>query len=551
MRRNNQNIPQNPGYPQQNGYAPEGYQGGMGYQGYPAGQGYQAPQGYSQQQAYPQATGYQQNQGYSQPQSYSQSMGYSASRNYQTPQVTGSQPAAGSQNTSPAYTGQGSYAQPAYQQQGYAQTQGGYSGTSYAQQAGYQQANNAAGAPGYGAYPNSQPPAGSYIPQTPYSQGYTSPGYQSAGYAQSYNSYTQMGRTPQMNPQQDMGGQMPLNGGGYVPQPVPVRKRPFVLTDAYLLILSAVLLGLFALGMFVPGLGILKWVFLILAAATAALMWIKPLTDNNKRLCYTIVFGLLALVTIIGFVTAGSGSGRPDVTQTGADPANAALTGQADPGSRDEAPVQEIASTPTVTNTPEPNADYEVIERLRTFFSYWASNRQDDMLTLCSPTWASKEENPKTALFGLLQNRTPKNYAEESISGTSNDLSRTVTVVTTMDRNNGKDPVKYRMSIIMDKENDGLWYVNPKSLQTYENAETPDPSITDTPAPTDTPAVYSNTPLYYNPSGGEYYHLDQNCKRIAEKFLPLQGHFTFGELNDEKYKKLKPCAICGAPSRDQ
>ena len=556
MRRNNQNTPQNPGYPQPNGYAPEGYQGGMSYQGYPAGQGYQAPQGYSQQQVYSQTTGYQQNQGYSQPQNYNQPMGYSVSRNYQTPQVTGSQPAAGAQNSSPVYTGQGSYAQPANQQQGYAQQQGGYPSTPYTQQngyqqTGYQQANNPAGVPGYGSYTNSQPTAGSYIPQTPYSQGYTSPGYQSAGYAQGYNGYTQMGRTPQMNSQQEMGGQMPLNGGGYVPQPVPIRKRPFVLTDAYLLILSVVLLGLFALGMFVPGLGILKWVFLILTAATAALMWIKPLTDNNKRLCYTIVFGLLALVTIIGFVTAGAGSGRQDVTQTGSNSANAALTGQAEPGSLDEASVQEIAPTPSVTNTPEPNADYEVIERLRTFFSYWASNRQDDMLTLCSPTWASKEENPKTALFGLLQNRTPKNYAEESISGTSNDLSRTVTVVTTMDRNNGKDPVKYRMSIIMDKENDGLWYVNPKSLQTYENAETPDPSVTDTPAPTDTPPVYANTTLYYNPSGGEYYHLDQNCKRIAEKFLPLQGHFTYAELNDDKYKKLKPCAICGAPSRDQ
>ena len=544
MRRNEQNPPQAAGYPQQNGYVQEGYQGGMPYQGYAGENGYQALQGY------PQASGYQQSQGYSQQQNYNQPMGYSASRNYQTPQLTGSQPAVGAQNSASAYTGLGSFSQNVYQPQGYAQPQGGYPGASYSQQAGYQQAGNPGGMPGYG-YAASQPPAGSYIPQTPYSQGYTSSGYQAAGYAQGYNGYTQMGRSPQQNPLQDPAGQMPLNGGGYVPQPVPVRKKPFVLTDAYLLILSAVLLGLFALGMFVPGLGILKWVFLILAAATAAAMWIKPLTDNNKRLCYTIVFGLLALVTVIGFVTAGAGGKQPDTAQTGSDPANAALTGQADPAGADGAIAPEITPTPSVTYTPEPNDDYEVIERLRTFFSYWASNRQDDMLTLCSPTWASKEDNPKTALFGLLQNRTPKNYIEESISGTSNDLSRTVTVITTMDRNNGKDPVKYRMSIIMDKESDGLWYVNPKSLQTYENAETPDPSITDTPAPTETPAVYDNTPLYYNPSGGEYYHLDQNCKRIAEKFLPLQGHFTYGQLNDEEYKKLKPCAICGAPSRDQ
>jgi hypothetical protein len=203
-----------------------------------------------------------------------------------------------------------------------------------------------------------------------------------------------------------------------------------------------------------------------------------------------------------------------------------------------------------VTYTPEPNADSEVLERLRTFFYYWSLNRQDDMLTLCSPSWASKEDNPKTALFALLRNRTPKDYFEENISGTANDTSRTITITSTMDRNNGKDPVKYRMNIMMDKEADGLWYVNPKSLLSYDDAETPDPSVTDTPAPTETPAVYSNTVLYYNPGKGEYYHLDQNCKRIAEKYLPLQGHFTYAEINDEKYKKLKPCAICGAPYRE-
>ena len=99
----------------------------------------------------------------------------------------------------------------------------------------------------------------------------------------------------------------------------------------------------------------------------------------------------------------------------------------------------------------------------------------------------------------------------------------------------------------MVKENDGLWYVDPQSLQTYEDAETPDPSITNTPVPTPTPATNADTVLYYNPSGGEYYHRDQNCKRINERYLPLQGHFKYSELS--KFPKLKPCAICGAPSR--
>lgn len=544
MKRNSQNNSQNAGYPQQNGYNPNVYPGNAPYQGYQSAQGYGQPQnGYQQNQEY------QQNQNYTQFQGYSQNQGYNGIRNYQTPQVTGNQTAMGSQDMSAAYTGQGSFSQNAYAQQGYAQAPGSYPGTSFNQPNGYQQTNGAA-TPGYG-FPGSQTPAGSYIPQTPYSQGYTSPGYQAAGYAQGYNAYNQMGRAPQMqNPQQEMGRQVPLNGGGYVPQPVPVRKRPFVMTDAYLLILSAVLLGLFALGMFVPGLSALKWVFLILAAATTVLLWVKPMTANNKRLCYTIVFGMLALVTIIGFVTAGSGNRQTDPTQTSANQASASVSGQ-ETGAQNAAPAVESTPTPSVTYTPEPNADYEVLQRLRTFFEYWSLNRQDDMLTLCSPSWASKEENPKTALFALLRNRTPKDFAEENISGTSNDDSRTVTITSLMDRNNGKDPVKYRMNIMMDKEADGLWYVNPKSLLSYDDADTPDPSITNTPAPTETPAIYGNTVLYYNPSGGEYYHLDPNCKKIAPKFLPLQGHFTYAELNDEKYKKLKPCAVCGSPLREQ
>ena len=588
MKRHNQNNPQAAGYPPQNGYSQEAYQGGMPYQGYPVSQGYQTMQGYPQSQPAAQAQGYPQSQpvaqaqgypqsqpvaapqGYPQsqpvaaPQGYPQSQpvgypqsqpaaatqGYSQARSYQTPQVTGSQPAAGSAAASSAYTGQGAYTQPGYQQ-GFTQTQNGYPGPGYSQQAGYQQGYNT-NTSGY-SYPGYQAPTGSYIPQTPYSQGYTSSAYQApADYAQGYSAYNQMGRSPQTayNPQQEMSGQVPLNTGGYIPQPVPVRKRPFVFTDAYLLILSAALLILFAAGMFVPGLGLLKWVFLICAAGSIALFWIKPLIAGNKRLCYTIVFGLLALVAVIGFVTGGTGGrteGRTtDVQQTGSENAGGTGAEQANPfsetGSR-----QEPSPTPSVTNTPDANQNSDVTGRLDTFFNYWMVNNQDGMLSLCSPTWASKQENTKTALFSLIMNRTPLDFEFENISGTPNDDNRTVTLTTKMDRNNGKEPVRYRMNVMMVKENDGLWYVDPQSLQSNDKADTPDPSITETPGPTPTPATYPDTPLYYNPSGGEYYHRDQNCKRINERYLPLKGKFTYSEL--DKFPDLKPCSICGAPSR--
>lgn len=58
-----------------------------------------------------------------------------------------------------------------------------------------------------------------------------------------------------------------------------------------------------------------------------------------------------------------------------------------------------------------------------------------------------------------------------------------------------------------------------------------------------------STPLFRNPDGGSNYHLDQNCPGVREKYLPLTGDFTYGDLESEAFKKLTPCASCGAPER--
>lgn len=543
------------------GYFPQNSQNGSPSGAYPGGtqqQGYSAQPGYQPQQGNP---AYQYSQGYQVPQNYQQAAGY------QTPQATGYQPPQASgmqtgtnayQDPSSSYIGQGSFSQNPYAQ-GYAQNAGTMGNTGYPQQGGYPQAGyqqtGYQQAPGGYTYPGGQTgSSGSYIPQTPYTQGYAATGYQqpAAGYSQGYNAYTQMGRAPQgqQNAQQDFSGQVPLNGGGYVPRPVPVRRRPLELTDVHLVIAGALLLVMFAIGMFVPGFGFLKWIFLALAVGTTAFLWIKPVVANNKRLCYTIIFALLSLVVLIGFITGLTGRGGSDGRQD-LDSGRAATSVKTDGYTATEPTAQApAAAQPSVTNTPEPENDNSITDRLQTFFYYWSANRTDDMITLCSPSWQSKVEDPKRALFGLLANRTPKDYMVESVSGTEYDTTRTVTVTSLMDRNNGKDPVRYRLSVIMSKEND-VWYVDPQSLQTYENADTPDPSITATPAPTEETKAEPNTVLYYNPSGGEYYHLDPNCKKINERYLPLQGKFTYAEINKEPYSKLKPCAICGAPLRDQ
>ena len=52
-----------------------------------------------------------------------------------------------------------------------------------------------------------------------------------------------------------------------------------------------------------------------------------------------------------------------------------------------------------------------------------------------------------------------------------------------------------------------------------------------------------DTPLYYNPKGGSMYHSVANCSSIKKKYLPLTA-FTYGELEDEPYSKLKICPYC-------
>ena len=442
----------------------------------------------------------------------------------------------------------------------------GYSAGGYQSSGAYPQMGQNAGyaQPPYSAnagYPPQQAGAssngsGQYIPQTPYGNGYPPQQYP---YSQGYATYQQMGRNPGPAPGQpltDSARQIPLNGAGYVPQPVPVRKTPFQLTDPWLVLISAVMVILFAVGMFAPGMQTIKWVFLVLAGISASLLWIRPVTAKNKRLCYTIVMAALCLMTAVSLATGGTrGTGNRSQTSPPAQQTASATASSADLSGGivvDGQSGQQINSIPAeaAQETPKPEDDNTVVDRLKSFFYYWSANQIDEMLMLCSPTWQSNEENARTSLFALMANRTPKELTTENITGTNDDESRTITIAVVMDRNNGKPTVKYRMNVIMLKENNE-WYVNPQSLKSNETLETENPDDIATPTPSPTPAVSGATVLYYNPDGGTKYHLDPNCKSTHEKFLPFKGHFTYAEVNDAKYANLSPCNVCAAPLRQQ
>ena len=120
----------------------------------------------------------------------------------------------------------------------------------------------------------------------------------------------------------------------------------------------------------------------------------------------------------------------------------------------------------------------------------------------------------------------------------------------TISRNiTGRTPDVLAFDVMMLKE-DGAWYVDPASLVSNEVVST---TKALNPMPTQPPlnTADANTLLYYNPSGGEYYHFDKNCGKINARYLPLKGQFYYSQLEEAAYKNLKNCTYCGAPLRGQ
>ena len=134
---------------------------------------------------------------------------------------------------------------------------------------------------------------------------------------------------------------------------------------------------------------------------------------------------------------------------------------------------------------PLPEGDYspygdlpenDVTQRVLQFFCHWNANSLDDMLELCAPEWKEKQENPRTALFAILGNRTPMSLEMKSISGTDDDPERRLTAVCLFDRHNYKAEEWYYLQIRMVRAGDNLWYIDPECLLTYEPAETEAPA---------------------------------------------------------------------------
>lgn len=509
--------PQQPGFSQGNYPPMQGYAPGNGY---PQQNGYQQP--YGQQSYDPQ--GYN-NQQYGQ-QGYNQSYGQ--------------QP----------YDQQGYNQQ--YGQQGYDQQ--GYNNQPYGQ--GYDQQ-------GYNQPYNQQP-----YQQQPYDQqGFVQPGgyqqpYNQPGYQQP-NPYDQQAYS-QQNPQEtdfppeqqyaqytpDGQRVYPTSGrSGFRVQPAARREIPWD-TIAKVLMFG-VLPVLFILSMVFSWTAV-KWVVLAGAVASIVAMWIRELVTPNARLILSLLMASAAIVCLVSALATNTADNQ--------NPAQPNQPNQMQQGTTagDNLDVNLTATdtpdpSPTPTATPYDDSE-ECYAQLHSFFTLWKNNAISQMVNLTSPTWRSSIKGDTDAvtqkLFGeVLTNRTPVSWEFTGITGTSNDVARMVTVRAVINKNNTLGESVYLWKVRMVKE-DGIWYVDPATLQSNEQESTATP----TNALATQPVLNTSHPdllIYYNPDGGTYYHIDPNCESVNPKYRPLSGVIKWSQIEDSPYDQLEQCKRCGAPLREK
>ena len=328
-----------------------------------------------------------------------------------------------------------------------------------------------------------------------------------------------------------------------------------------------------------------RWVFMLFVAAALITMWMTHAFLFPGRMVLTAVYGLLLVFTLVTALSARSQNdrikqqqnvflaGTAAPTQTpmfsysmmgtsvpdgfyadpdGEDPFADAQTVGMEGGSGDES-GEDLGVLNTDTGEYVATVKSEAEIALENFMEKWRKGIIADMVEYTAPSWQESQDSASRQLFWKFGQKPLVDWRQMSApSGTEASTARTITVEA--DVSYSGETRTYQYDAVTLCEN-GKWYVDPNSLSSgtlkEASTQTPDPNATPTPTPepTPTPTINPKTVLYYNKDGGSYYHADKNCSKVADNYLPLTGTFKYSEINDSKYKNLKPCDRCNPPER--
>ena len=165
-------------------------------------------------------------------------------------------------------------------------------------------------------------------------------------------------------------------------------------------------------------------------------------------------------------------------------------------------------------------------DRLQDFYVYWCNQSLKNMLEYCTSEWKDKQTGDlKAQLLTCIPEGTPLICSLNNL-----DIKEGIAIADTeilIDHNDGKDPVNYRFTIQMARE-DNEWFVNPESLLHYEEAvEEEKTGITEA---AETPAKESNLTI---PEGFESdEEVSVLCQEKLLGFMDAWARNSFDDMLD-------------------
>lgn len=341
------------------------------------------------------------------------------------------------------------------------------------------------------------------------------------------------------------------------------------------------------------------WAFLIVEGLCVILMWLFRCYLLRGRIMLTSV--LLVLMTLALLAGVDLGGGQKNYQSYGA---QAGYDGQQIAATSTDTPWGGVSGlglgglTSVDNATPEPvqtpaeaavasvmdgaavAAQYPVAEAtqspmggvlsaaeavMTSYLQGWKDANWDSMAQCATPTWRSAQANPARQLFWNHGLWTLETWTMTAQNAGLNSDSITFSILTDLSKKNSTtDRMTKRFEGIVVKDEDGTWYVDPDSMRTgievKESAS--DLGASNAAVMAEDSALAAqitvsnsestqqpNVTLWYNSKGGSFYHLQEKCESINEKYYGDMKNFNYSELNDSPYSKLKPCKTCGAPSR--
>lgn len=308
------------------------------------------------------------------------------------------------------------------------------------------------------------------------------------------------------------------------------------------------------------------WVFVATSLVCLLSMYLMRAFVQNARKVLGVIHTAMIVVILFSIVVSGPGPGdarnqaAQDQPSIFSDDTTASIRDMVD----SQAPPEEEAA-------PDTGAASLAQQKLEQFMSAWAQKDYAAMVSHSAPNWVNQfqtQREAETSIFHLSAIRTPLSYKVLDVLGNNTDSSRTIIMQASISKNDGREPALYNFQILMIRNNN-QWYVDPNSIsssQAVQQQEIAQQAMSEEDDQASSinleesqqaasvvvpqiDAVRSDTLLFYNEDGGEYYHIDPNCSSIGARYKPLKASFYYRDVSSETFKNLKTCPYCKAPAR--